>query len=78
MDQPKNWGPKLYGLVPGLGAGPVQPGLCTLLKACHTLDAILTANEADDCLEERKAEVICKFDTEEAYDHGSWEFLMYV
>lgn len=55
--------------------GPFQ---IAFMEACQTLDAILTANEADDCLEEREAGVICKYDIEKAYDHKSWEFLLYV
>lgn len=42
-------------------------------------DGVLCMNECIGvCIREGKPWVLCKLDPEKAYDHGNWEFLLYV
>ena len=43
------------------------------------LDSILMVNESvDSRIRSGKPSIICKLDLEKAYDHGNWDFLLYV
>jgi hypothetical protein len=49
------------------------------VKGRQILDSVLIANEClDFCLKLREPGLLCKLDMEKAYDHVSWDFLLYL
>jgi hypothetical protein len=49
------------------------------IRGRRDLDLIFIANEClDGRMRSRESGVICKMDLEKAYDHVSWDFLLYM
>ena len=49
------------------------------VKGRQILDSILIASECiDSRLKSGVPDVLCKLDVEKAFDHVSWDFLMYM
>ena len=59
--------------------GIISDSQNALVKGRQILDFVLIASECiDSRFKSRVPGVLCKLDVEKAYDHVSWEFLMYM
>jgi len=59
--------------------GKVSHSQTAFIKGRQILDSFLVPNECvDSRSRSRTPGIICKLDLEKAYDHVSWEFLLYV